>query len=145
MSVEGDSNVYPYTSTFHPIPKRPVSDDITEMLDDTPRYKDILPPINNEENDQEYLPLTQQIPKMSTFDDDLAEKVEQYFRNEQQTDIDMMEINESNKKIFYMSTIGLANEQPTNIDKKSNKTKSSLANRVKRYFFRPNHNTVSSS
>ncbi|CAF1431515.1 unnamed protein product [Rotaria sp. Silwood1] len=109
------------------IPKRPVSDVITEMLDDTPRRKlvktkqqkknnislplldkDILPPINNEENDQEYLPLTQQIPKMSTFDDDLAEKVEQCFRNEQQTDIDMMEINESNKKIFYMSSFSFS-------------------------------------
>jgi hypothetical protein len=171
------------------------------MDDDTPRRKliktnqqkendilnkDIHPPINPEEDDQEYSSLTQQVPKQSTSDDDLAEKVEQCFRNEQTTDIDMMEIDESNKKSSTRrrsrfrfsfsnnhnssveedeqaksrlnrthsasiinhdnqihssrrrksySTIGLANEQTTNIDKKSTKTKSSLANRVKRAFF----------
>ncbi|CAF3120594.1 unnamed protein product [Rotaria sp. Silwood2] len=191
-------------------PKRPASDDITEMLNNTP-LQDILPPVrstNNEEDDQEFLPLTKQIPKISIFDDDLARKVEECFRNntnEQQSDIDMMEIDQinnnkekssrrcrcrsrfrfsfsnnhhspqqeheqnskrksrlcrthsasiinhedqhkitsSHRRKSY-STIGLANElknlpnnnneQATSLDKKSTKTKSSLANRVKRAF-----------
>ncbi|CAF2203928.1 unnamed protein product [Rotaria magnacalcarata] len=235
-------------------PKRPASDDITEMLDDTPRRKLIkinqqkenntapclkdqleilpVPSTNSEDDDQEFSPLTQQTNKISTFDDDLARKVEQCFRNntkEQQSDVDMIETDESNQpnnqnnnnkqksstrrrsrfrfsfsnnhnsseedeeeietnskrksRLFRTlsasiinhenettmsssrrrksySTTGLANElknipnntnttitttitknncteQPTNIDKKSTKIKSSLANRVKRAFFRP--------
>ncbi|CAF5012757.1 unnamed protein product, partial [Rotaria magnacalcarata] len=185
-----------------------------------------------EDDDQEFSPLTQQTNKISTFDDDLARKVEQCFRNntkEQQSDVDMIETDESNQpnnqnnnnkqksstrrrsrfrfsfsnnhnsseedeeeietnskrksRLFRTlsasiinhenettmsssrrrksySTTGLANElknipnntnttitttitknncteQPTNIDKKSTKIKSSLANRVKRAFFRP--------
>ncbi|CAF4576675.1 unnamed protein product, partial [Rotaria magnacalcarata] len=78
-------------------PKRPASDDITEMLDDTPRRKLIkinqqkenntapclknqleilpVPSTNSEDDDQEFSPLTQQTNKISTFDDDLARKV----------------------------------------------------------------------
>ncbi|CAF1544072.1 unnamed protein product [Rotaria sp. Silwood1] len=253
LTVKRKENILtPISNGSTPIrtPKRPASDDITDMLDDTPRRKLIktsqqkenntisplrneleLPPVpstNNEEDDQEFLPLTQQTQKLSTFDDDLAQKVEQCFRNhtkEQQTDVDMMEIEEShqtnnnnnkhksstrrrsrfrfsfsnnhnspeqeeneidskrksrlfrthsasiinheneNENNIYSSrrrksysTIGLANElknipnnnnnnneQTTNIDKKSTKIKSSLANRVKRAFFRPHRSPVTSS
>ncbi|CAF4264799.1 unnamed protein product, partial [Rotaria sp. Silwood2] len=232
-------------------PKRPASDDLTELLDDTPRRKLIktnqhkennttssitnelelalVPSMNNEEGDQEFSPLTQQTQKISTFDDDLARKVEQCFRDhtkEQQTDAEIMQIDESNQtnnqhnnrrksstrrrsrfrfsfstnhnsseqeeedeinskrksRLFRThsasiinhenennidssrrrksySTTGLANElknipnnnnnnnneQTTNVDKKSTKTKSSLANRVKRAFFRPHRSPVTSS
>ncbi|CAF3053624.1 unnamed protein product [Rotaria sp. Silwood2] len=232
-------------------PKRPASDDLTELLDDTPRRKLIktnqhkennttspitnelelalVPSMNNEQGDQEFSPLTQQTQKISTFDDDLARKVEQCFRDhtkEQQTDAEIMQIDESNQtnnqhnnrrksstrrrsrfrfsfstnhnsseqeeedeinskrksRLFRThsasiinhenennidssrrrksySTTGLANElknipnnnnnnnneQTTNVDKKSTKTKSSLANRVKRAFFRPHRSPVTSS
>ncbi|UJR16479.1 hypothetical protein I4U23_003382 [Adineta vaga] len=228
-------------------PKRPASDDTTDLLDDTPRRKLIkinqqkenetsptstsepillpVPSMNSDDDDddddeQKYTPLTQQIPNPSTFDDDLARKVEECFRShphDQQSDVEMMETDDNNqqkskssttrrrsrfrfsftnnhhspeierddetkkarlcrthsasiiphenenqmyssRRRKSYSTTGLANElktMPNNneqtaaatatIDKKPNKTKPSLANRVKRAFFRPYRNTLTSS
>ncbi|CAF2856081.1 unnamed protein product [Rotaria sp. Silwood2] len=137
-------------STFVRTPKRPASGDITEMLDDTPRRKlikinqqkennttsplrneielPLVPSTNNEEDDQKFLPLTQQTQTLSTFDDDLARKVEQCFRNhtkEQQPVVDMMEIDELNQ-----------------ISSNNNKQKSSTRRRSHfRFSFSNNHNS----
>ncbi|CAF1324235.1 unnamed protein product [Adineta ricciae] len=218
-------------------PKRPASDDMTDLSEDTPRRKLIktnqqkendrspllpsesVPTTSSDEDDQDCSPLTQQLPKPSTCDDDLARKVEECFRSQphdQQSDVEMMETDDANqqkgksstrrrsrfrfsfsnnhhspeieqneqtkqsrlcrthsasvinhenenqtnssRRRKSYSTTGLANElknlpnpiEPTTVtattlDKKPNKTKPSLANRVKRAFFRPHRSTITSS
>ncbi|CAF0843797.1 unnamed protein product [Adineta steineri] len=99
-------------------PKRPASDDVTEIFDDTPRRKlikinqqkendtspvlateQVLPSIPLTNNDEDFSPEIQQTPTAFTLDDDLTRKVEECFRNnpnEQQSDIEMMDADEPN-------------------------------------------------
>jgi hypothetical protein len=67
------------------------------MLEDTPRRK-LIKSNQQKENDVSPSLLNKDNQEVPIFDDDLAEKVEQCFRNEQQTDVDMMEIDETKKK-----------------------------------------------
>ncbi|CAF3843288.1 unnamed protein product [Rotaria magnacalcarata] len=88
------------------------------------RKEHILAPISNGSTP------VRQTNKISTFDDDLARKVEQCFRNntkEQQSDVDMIETDESN--------------QPNN-QNNNNKQKSSTRRRSRfRFSFSNNHNS----
>jgi hypothetical protein len=70
------------------------------MVDDTPRRK-LIKTNQENENDASPILINENIAAKEliqpTFDDDLARKVEECFRNtEQQTDVEMMEVDEIN-------------------------------------------------